>query len=294
MRKNVAKKKDDALTFAMYQAGVENTDETKKTTASLLGLVGEIGDLHSIFKRMLVQQGYPTFKQELIEEIGDVLWYVASLASRHDLSLQEIAEGNLTKAHQFFDSGGLTLFDKGFPDDERFPRKFSVVFEEKDVAEAIQVKIRINEIFIGDALTDNAHSDDGYRYHDVFHLAYAAVLGWSPVTRALLHRKRKSKPDIDEVEDGARAKIVEEAISIFIFNQANARGGFRNEKAIDIGLLKTVKKLCESLEVRTCTAKQWQRAIYSGFEMFHQLKENRGGIVHLDLDRQEVRYQKSL
>ena len=43
-------------------------------------------------------------------------------------------------------------------------------------------------------------------FHDVFHLAYAAVLGWSPTTRALLKIKRKSRPEIDENEDGARAK----------------------------------------------------------------------------------------
>ena len=46
---------------------------------------------------------------------------------------------------------------------------------------------------IGDELTDNAYKDDGYRFHDVFHSAYVAILGWSPVIRKLLKRKRKSK-----------------------------------------------------------------------------------------------------
>ena len=38
---------------------------------------------------------------------------------------------------------------------------------------------------LGNDLMDNAYEDDGYRFHDVFHLACAAVLGWSPVLRAL-------------------------------------------------------------------------------------------------------------
>ena len=58
---------------------------------------------------------------------------------------------------------------------------------------------------LGNELTDNAYENDGYRYHDVFHLAYAAVLGWSPVIRKLMDRKRKSDPQIDRIEDGGRA-----------------------------------------------------------------------------------------
>jgi len=55
----------------------------------------------------------------------------------------------------------------------------------------------------GDPLTDNAFDDDRYRFPDVFHLAFAAVLRWSPVTRRLLGYKRRSQPKIDEVETAA-------------------------------------------------------------------------------------------
>jgi len=285
------KTKSGSLMLSAYQAAVEETDESKKPMVSLLGLVGEMGDLHSIFKKLMAQKGYPTFQQDLSEEIGDILWYVASIASRYELCLEKIAADNLVKAQNFFKQGERKSFDAGYPDDERFPTKFSVVFQEKDVGKAIQVKIKINDIFIGDALTDNAHADDGYRFHDVFHLAYTAILGWSPVTRALLRRKRKSNPQVDEVEDGARAMIVEEAISIFVFNQASQRNDYRDIKAIDIGLLKTVKRLCANLEVKECTAKQWQKAIHCGFQMFHFLKDNRGGIIDLDLEAQRITYR---
>ena len=38
-------------------------------------------------------------------------------------------------------------------------------------------------VLVGAALTDNAYQDDGYRFHDVFHIAFTAILGWSPVLR---------------------------------------------------------------------------------------------------------------
>jgi NTP pyrophosphatase (non-canonical NTP hydrolase) len=280
----------EPLTFSTYQREVESTDESKKFLVSLLGLVGELGDIQTVVKRWLEQRGYPRFKDDFAEEIGDTLWYLASLASRLELSLQEIASRNIDKARQLHTQGHTQHFDRAFPSDERLPRQFRVTFEEKPLGNLVQVKMMLNGVFIGDSLTDNAHTEDGYRYHDAFHLAYAAVLGWSPVTRALLVRKRKSDPQTDEVEDGARAKIVEEAISIFLFNQAQARDEFRELRSIDIGLLKTVKRLSGDLEVKRCTAKQWQSAIHQGYQIFRQLRDNKGGTVCVDLDKTTVSY----
>lgn len=66
---------------------------------------------------------------------------------------------------------------------------------------------------LGDDLTGNAYVDDGYRFHDVIHLALIAHLSWSPVVRGLMRRKRKSKNDrVDEVEDGGRTQVVVEEL----------------------------------------------------------------------------------
>lgn len=56
-----------------------------------------------------------------------------------------------------------------------------------------------------------------YRFHDAFHLAHAAVLGWSPVTRFLLSRKRKCDLRTGEGEDGGRAIAIEKGISALAF-----------------------------------------------------------------------------
>lgn len=280
-------------TFSAYQKMVERTDERRQRTVALMGLVGEIGDLHSMMKKLLLQKDNPSFRTELREEFGDVLWYLTSLASLYKIPLQEIAEANAEKAESLYTAGGVIVFDEGYPTDERLPRKFVVNFYEKPLDRGVYVKISVNDVVIGDALTDNAHEDDGYRYHDVFHLAYAAILGWSPVTRSLLKHKRKSNSKIDEVEDGARAAIIEEAVSILIFNQAQERGFYTDTSSIDIALLKTIRRMVNGLEVKACTAKQWQKAINQGYAAFSALKESNGGDVVVDLDLQTIHVRPS-
>src|SRR5690606_24082598 len=97
---------------------------------------------------------------------------------------------------------------------ETLPRNFIVKFEELNNERYPQVKVTLNDRQAGDIIDDNAYVDDGYRYHDVFHYTFATLLQWSPCARAMLNRKRKSCADIDRIEDGARAAITEEAISL--------------------------------------------------------------------------------
>src|SRR5690606_16455702 len=95
---------------------------------------------------------------------------------------------------------------------------------------------------IGDPLTDNNYEDDGYRFHDIFHFGYLANLGWSPVLRKLLNKKRKSNSLIDENEDGARAQIIEELISLLIYSDSKDSNLLKYSKNIDTGLLKLVQR----------------------------------------------------
>ena len=280
----------ECKTFASYQRMVERTDERKQRIVSLLGLVGEVGDLHSMMKKLMLQQAHPSFRNELREEFGDLLWYLTSLASLYKIPLQEIAQANAQKAESLYLEGELPRYDSEYPELQRLPRAFVAKFTELPSEERVLVKITMAGVSV-DALTDNAHEDDGYRYHDVFHCAYAAVLGWSPVIRKMLGRKRKGNAKVDEVEDGARAAIVEEAVSVFIFNQASERGWYEDAASIDIGLLKMVKRLTDGLEVRSSTAKQWKSAVFQGYKAFRELRANNGGEVEVNLDEQRVTYR---
>src|SRR5260221_7295563 len=143
---------------------------------------------------------------------------------------------------------------------------------------------------MGDTLTDNSYIEDGYRYHDVFHLAYAAILGWSPVLRKILSVKRKSNKTIDEVEDGARAAIIEELISALIYQNAKDHKNYNGLKIIDHHLLKTIRSVVIGLEVGVCTISEWQNAILQGYEVFRLLNKNKGGTVSVSLNKREIKY----
>ena len=64
-----------------------------------LGLNGESGEIAEKVKKLLRDDKTMTeeHRQELILELGDVLWYVANLAKELDVSLEEVAAQNITK-----------------------------------------------------------------------------------------------------------------------------------------------------------------------------------------------------
>ncbi len=141
---------------------------------------------------------------------------------------------------------------------------------------------------LGDHLTDNAYAMDGYRFHDTFHYAFAAVLGWSPITRWLLDRKRKSRPEVDDVEDGARAKAAEEAVSLFVFSHAKEYNWLQGKASVSSEMLRSIKWMASGLEVAKCSTGEWEDAIVQGFAAWRVIERNHGGVLILDLDHRTI------
>jgi hypothetical protein len=225
---------------------------------------------------------------------SEALVAVADVASGFGLSLNDVAARNLVKVSSFYELGSVRAFDAGYPPDERIPRSFSVAFtEERTRGGKRRVRLKINDVIVGDTLTDNVDGDDGYRFHDAFHFAFLAILGWSPVARSLLRRKRKSDAAVDENQDGARATIIEEAISLYIFQHREKFGSYKELTEISHGLLGTIRALAKDLEVNACTSKEWQTAIHEGYGIFRKLVRHKGGIVTLDLDKRAIIYTRS-
>ena len=83
-----------ALSTAIYPKKYE-------TIYPALGLCGEAGEVAEKVKKSIrdgVDYGYEEeFKADLTKELGDVLWYVAALASDLNISLDDIAEKNVQK-----------------------------------------------------------------------------------------------------------------------------------------------------------------------------------------------------
>jgi NTP pyrophosphatase (non-canonical NTP hydrolase) len=290
-----------------FQFEAKNTDQVPGTRTDenptgimvpLLGLAGEVGTLLTEYKKWLREgAAYQIFKERVVEELGDILWYVANIASKEGLDLEVVAKENLRKAKnrwlpvQTTEPGRLRLFDEAFPAREQLPREFCVEFSEEICDDGVKVRLKLNGETLGNELTDNAYENDGYRYHDVFHLAYAAVLGWSPVMRKLMGRKRKSNKDVDRVEDGGRAIAIEEGISALVFDYAHDHAYLEGVGHVDYGILRTIKQLTRHLEVSDCSEHQWQDAVLHGFSVWRQLQMARKGAVVGDLVSRAIRFE---
>lgn len=385
---------DSPLTFSRYQQITAATDQfAVKGVEGLqivcLGLFGETGSLLSgLKKKKRDQAACIEFRDSVMEELGDVLWYLSNAAHRAGIQLSVIAEksttglshceyaGNsnpktfadLQKLNHGFtglhpannlqealfvladhvgritasvnratviatdvlkdqlsqafaamitiaDRADISLnevthkntqkilsrwpvqkewgphFDDEFDPDERLPRKIEMAFQEKSIGDKQYVIQKCNGINIGDRLTDNRVEQDDYRFHDVFHLAYAAILGWSPVMRALFKVKRKSCPKIDENEDGARAILIEEGISTWCFNHGTRNRLFDGIDSLDYSLLKAVRGLVLGFEVQERPLWQWETAILEGFRVFRELQKHRNGIVIADLEAHTIEFK---
>lgn len=179
------------------------------------------------------------------------------------------------------------LFDEDRPAEEQLPRAFTVDFLVRGSQERPQVVLRHGVINIGARITDNISEADAYRFHDIFHFAYAAYLGWSPVLRSLLNCKRKSD-SADEKQDGARAAIIEEAISATVFSRAKRLADFEGIEQVDYDLLKSIQEFTRGYEVEKVPVWQWEEAILEGFFAFRQLKAQNGGRVTMSLDTRQL------
>ena len=289
------------MEFREYQERALQTEQTPAVPGTeviipLLGLAGEAGELLSEYKKHLRDgEAHRLFKERVAEELGDLLWYLADVAGKFDLELEDVARSNLAKCQDRWGSppssdAARASFDEGFPESERLPQKLEVEFTTLGEGGTTKMRAFILGERVGDDLTDNAHSEDGYRFHDVFHLACAAVLGWSPVLRSLLKRKRKSRPRIDEVEDGGRATAIEEGISALLFSYAANHSMLEGIASLDYHLLRTIREMTRHLEVSARPVGDWERAILAAYRVWREVERHGGGYVSLDLEERSITF----
>lgn len=209
-----------------------------------------------------------------------------------ELAFSKVARSNLRKARgAFLEPQADDLvdldFDCKFGIEEQLPREFRIRVNQRGSGKSY---LQWNGVFIGDPLTDNIADCDGYRFHDVFHFANAAILHWSPVVRALIRHKRKSNQKFDEEQDSGRAIVVEEGIAAWIFSRAKELSFFENQKNVSLGILKTIGEFVSGYEVEKCPLKLWEKAILEGYAVFRQLKANQGGWIIGNREQRTIKY----
>lgn len=294
------------MDFDEYQEQAKLTDQRplggedlKALMLPLLGLAGETGSLLTHYKRYFRDgEGYVFFRQRIAEELGDILWNVSNIATKAHLRLDDIACGNLFKIRDRWltssEGAGEKLYDEDFPAAERFPRQFTLdVKTAPDPSGTQRTVLTLAGRPFGDVLSDNADKEDGYRYHDVFHLAFLAVLGWSPVLRGkgFFNCKRRSNPGVDEIQDGGRAAVIDEAIAALIFVEARKNNFYAGVDTVEYGVLRTIKELTSHLEVGRCTMRQWEATILDGFRVWRELRKHGNGQIIGSLIERSIRFE---
>ncbi len=242
---------------------------TPELDPSLIGMGKSAADLFD-----LMNDRDDSFKK-IAKFSGD---YLRSLVALR-ISFARIVHQNIIKTVGRFDPPdfkSLPTFDDKFGEEERLPEKFEITIDQRSSGRSY---LRWNNVFIGDPLTDNILDADGYRFHDVFHFANAAILHWSPTFRSLIKQKRKSDPLVDEAQDGGRAIVVEEGLTAWIFARAKELKYFEGQDSLSFDLLKTIQQFVAGYEVEVCPLSLWEMAILKGYEVFRLVRSNQGGVV---------------
>jgi hypothetical protein len=175
------------------------------------------------------------------------------------VAFAEVVRKNIAKTRGRFvppDYASLPTFDARFPEDQQLPQHFEITIDQR--GKNPRSYLRMNGVFIGDPLTDNILDPDGYRFHDVFHFAHAAILHWSPTFRSLIKHKRKDDPVVDEAQDSGRAIVVEEGLTAWIFARAKELNFFAGQSGLSFDLLKTVQQFVSGYEVEECPLSLWE------------------------------------
>ena len=69
-----------------------------------MGLAGETGETIDIFKKH-IYQGKDLDINDVIEEIGDILWYIANLCNVNKITMKECMESNVEKLRKRYPNG---------------------------------------------------------------------------------------------------------------------------------------------------------------------------------------------
>lgn len=69
-----------------------------------LGIAGEAGEVADYMKKV-IGHGKEFDRSKLVDELGDVLWYVSQLAHIHGIKLEEIMDFNTAKLRERYPNG---------------------------------------------------------------------------------------------------------------------------------------------------------------------------------------------
>lgn len=89
----------DAVSFAVYPREIFDRNGYIIPVYPALGLSSEAGEVANKVKKIIRDgnEQTPEKRQQLLDELGDVLWYLANLAGDLGFTLEQVANRNIEK-----------------------------------------------------------------------------------------------------------------------------------------------------------------------------------------------------
>ncbi len=92
--------------YQEYALRTMNKELTKEEMLlnGLIGLCGESGEAIDILKKHLFHK-HELDRDHLIEELGDIAWYLSEASSALDITLEEVLKRNIEKLSKRYEGG---------------------------------------------------------------------------------------------------------------------------------------------------------------------------------------------
>ena len=96
------------MTFDDYQMLARRTQNKElsvrqRTEHSLFGMASEVGEIHALFQKEY--QGHDVDAEALMDECGDLLWFLAELCDVYGWSMADVAMRNVDKLRNRYPKG---------------------------------------------------------------------------------------------------------------------------------------------------------------------------------------------
>ena len=97
-----------SYTFDEYQELARRTQNPNLTVKdrrlhALHGLAGEVGEIHSLYQK--AYQGHAILREDLLTEVGDLLWFIAELCDVENAFMSDVAWANIEKLRERYPEG---------------------------------------------------------------------------------------------------------------------------------------------------------------------------------------------
>ena len=109
--------------------------------------------------------------------------------------------------------------------------------------------------------------------------------------RKLLGIKRKSSETLDRVEDGAKARDIEESITKHIFNYIKKNDFLEGITDVDSDLIDAIPEMIGDREAAWLSEAHWNTAILASARIMKQLIGHKGGRVICNLTDASVEFE---